>query len=285
MSASVIVVGNEKGGAGKSTIAIHLVTALLHGGASVGVMDLDLRQKSVGRFFDNRRAWLAANGGVDLPHPTLTPLSVNDKALAKAPPEEGLALFTAAFDSIREQIDFVVIDTPGGDTPLSKAAHGKADLIVTPMNDSFVDFDLLGHVDPVTMELTRPSIYAETVWESRKAKMSAERRSIDWIVLKNRLGTTEARNRRRLDERLVALSKRVGFRLGAGLRDRVIYRELFPFGLTVADLSARVRPMEVSLTHIAARQELRQLMNELGLEETADEQPLAEPAVETKTAA
>jgi chromosome partitioning protein len=163
---------------------------------------------------------------------------------------------------------------------LSKAAHGKADLIVTPMNDSFVDFDLLGQVDPVSMELLRPSIYAETVWESRKAKMSAERRSIDWIVLKNRLGTTEARNRRRLDERLVTLSKRVGFRLGTGLRDRVIYRELFPFGLTVADLSTYVRPVEVSLTHVAARQELRQLMQELGLEEIAEPAPAEPVAVE-----
>ena len=257
MTASVIVVGNEKGGAGKSTMAIHLVTALLHAGATVAVIDLDLRQKSVGRFFDNRRAWIAANDAGQLPEPVVIPLSDNDKALAKADPAEGLALFAAAYAKALEEVDFILIDTPGGDTPLSKAAHGKADLIVTPMNDSFVDFDLLGHVDPVTMELIRPSIYAETVWESRKAKMSSERRSIDWIVLKNRLGTTEARNRRRLDERLVTLSRRVGFRLGTGLRDRVIYRELFPFGLSIADLSAKVRPVAMSLAHVAARQELR----------------------------
>ena len=270
MTASVIVVGNEKGGAGKSTIAIHLVTALLHAGASVAVIDLDLRQKSVGRFFENRRAWIANAGDCDLPEPSVVPLSDNDKALAKADPAEGLALFAAVFDKASATFDFIVVDTPGGDTPLSKAAHGKADLIVTPMNDSFVDFDLLGQIDPVSMELLRPSIYAETVWESRKAKMTAERRSIDWIVLTNRLGAADARNRRRLDERLVTLSKRVGFRLGAGLRDRVIYRELFPFGLTVADLSTYVRPVEVSLSHVSARQELRQLMQELGLEEVAE---------------
>ena len=275
MSASVIVVGNEKGGAGKSTIAIHLVTALLHAGATVAVIDLDLRQKSVGRFCENRRAWLAANPGVTLPEPLLVNLSDDDKKLHKAAAEEALALFNAAFKDAAERVDFILIDTPGGDTPLSRAAHGKADLIVTPMNDSFVDFDLLGQVDPVSMELLRPSIYAETVWESRKAKMAAERRSIDWIVLRNRLASIEARNRRRVEERMVTLSKRVGFRLGAGLRDRVIYRELFPFGLTVADLGPNVRPVEVSLAHVAARQELRQLMLELGLEEDAGEQ---EPA-------
>ena len=280
MSASVIVVGNEKGGAGKSTIAIHLVTALLHAGASVAVIDLDLRQKSVGRFCENRRAWIAANEGVSLPEPLLVNLSDDDKKLHKAPAEEMLARFNAAFGETSERVDFILIDTPGGDTPLSRAAHGKADLIVTPMNDSFVDFDLLGNVDPVTLELTRPSIYAETVWESRKAKMAAERRSIDWIVLRNRLSTLEARNRRRLEERMITLSKRVGFRLGTGLRDRVIYRELFPFGLTVADLGPNVRPVEVSLVHIAARQELRQLMLELGLEEEPVEDAVAAEADE-----
>ncbi len=279
MSASVFVVGNEKGGAGKSTIAIHLVTALLHAGASVAVIDLDLRQKSVGRFCENRRAWLAAHHDVTLPEPLLVDLTDDDKKLHKAPAEEALAAFNTAFSETSPRVDFILIDTPGGDTPLSRAAHGKADLIVTPMNDSFVDFDLLGNVDPVTLELIRPSIYAETVWESRKAKMAAERRSIDWIVLRNRLASIEARNRRRVEERMLTLSKRVGFRLGAGLRDRVIYRELFPFGLTVADLGPTVRPVEVSLVHIAARQELRQLMLELGLEEDEGEQT---PAPETE---
>lgn len=277
MAASVIVVGNEKGGAGKSTIAIHLAAALLHADATVAVIDLDLRQKSLGRFFENRRAWLAAAPAeVSLPEPTLLHLSEDDKALAKADPAEALARFNAAFAEASPSHDFILIDTPGGDTVLSRAAHGKADLIVTPMNDSFIDFDLLGNVDPVTLDLTRPSIYAETVWESRKAKMAAERRSIDWIVLRNRLASIEARNRRRVEERMVTLSKRVGFRLGAGLRDRVIYRELFPFGLTVADLGPNVRPVEVSLAHVAARQELRQLMLELGLEE--DDAGEGEPA-------
>jgi chromosome partitioning protein len=272
MAASVIVVGNEKGGAGKSTIAIHLATGLLHAGASVGVVDLDLRQCSLGRFCANRKSWIAANG-VTLPEPVDYRPSEDGKALARAAAEEQSERFEAAYAEARANSDFVIIDTPGGDTVLSRKAHGRADLIVTPMNDSFVDFDLLGHVDPVTLELLRPSIYAETVWESRKAKMQSERRSIDWVVLRNRLATTEARNRRRLEERMVTLSKRVGFRLGSGLRDRVIYRELFPFGLTIADLSPRVRPVEVSLTHIAARQELRQLMLDLGLEDT--DEPVA----------
>ena len=263
-SASVIVVGNEKGGAGKSTIAIHLVAGLLHAGAKVAVLDLDLRQQSMGRFFGHRRAWLSA-AGAQAPLPLELPLADDGAALAKAGDAEALARFEDAFAKGRNEAEFVVIDTPGGDTAISRAAHGLADVIVTPMNDSFVDFDMLGQVDPVTLALKRPSLYSETVWNSRKARAAGDGQSIDWIVLRNRLAPTEARNRRRVDERVQALSRRVGFRVGPGLRDRVIYRELFPFGLTVADLSPSIRPVAMSLQHVAARQELRALMGSLNL--------------------
>ncbi len=272
--ASVIVVGNEKGGAGKSTIAIHIATALLHGGAKVAILDLDLRQQTVGHFFANRATWLAANGA-EAPMPVEHAISGAGDALAKAPEAEQLARFEAAFAELSESADFLLIDTPGSDTAISRAAHARADLIVTPMNDSFVDFDMLGVVDPVTLDLKRHSLYAETVWASRKQRATAERKQIDWVVLRNRLAPTEARNRRRLDERVEALSKKVGFRVGPGLRDRVIYRELFPFGLTVADLSAAIRPVSMSLQHVAARQELRALMVALGFQGLDDAERIA----------
>jgi len=262
--ANVIVVGNEKGGAGKSTIAIHTAVALLHGGAKVAVLDLDLRQQTMGHFFAHRRVWLDANGAV-APMPIEHPVSSDGAALARASDAEALARFEDAFAESSEGADFVLIDTPGADTAISRAAHGLADLIVTPMNDSFVDFDMLGVVDPVTLELTRHSLYSEAVWNSRKARAAKDRKMIDWVVLRNRLAPTEARNRKRLDERVQALSRKVGFRIGPGLRDRVIYRELFPFGLTVADLSPQIRPVAMSLQHVAARQELRSVMNALGL--------------------
>ncbi|HEX4711802.1 division plane positioning ATPase MipZ [Phenylobacterium sp.] len=272
--ASVIVVGNEKGGAGKSTIAIHTATALLHAGASVAVLDLDLRQQSTSHFFANRRAWLDANGVV-APMPIEHPLSSDGAALAKATDEEALARFEEAFADLGARADFVLVDTPGSDTAISRAAHGQADLIVTPMNDSFVDFDMLGVVDPVTLELKRHSLYSETVWNSRKARAVKDRKQIDWVVLRNRLAPTEARNRKRLEERIETLSRKVGFRIGPGLRDRVIYRELFPFGLTVADLSPAIRPVAMSLQHVAARQELRALMTALGISGFSDGEQIA----------
>ena len=260
----VIVIGNEKGGAGKSTLAIHLAVALLHQGAKVSVIDLDVRQQSVGHFFTNRRAWLAANDA-SAPMPVEHPMPAS---LAKASEEEALARIEAALAEAADS-DFVLIDTPGADTALSRAAHGHADLIVTPMNDSFVDFDTLGVIDPVTLELKRPSLYSETVWNSRKLRAASSGQSIDWVVLRNRLAPTEARNRKRVDERVQALSRRVGFRIGPGLRDRVIYRELFPFGLTIADLSPSIKPVAIGLQHVAARQELRSLLGALGLGEGA----------------
>jgi chromosome partitioning protein len=217
----------------------------------------------MGHFFANRAKWLAANGA-EAPMPIEHAISAAGDGLAKAPDAEQLARFDAAFAEVSEAADFVIIDTPGSDTAISRAAHARADLIVTPMNDSFVDFDMLGVVDPVTLELTRHSLYAETVWGCRKERATVAKKQIDWVVLRNRLAPTEARNRRRLDERVEALSRKVGFRVGPGLRDRVIYRELFPFGLTVADLSTSIRPVAMGLQHVAARQELRALMAALG---------------------
>ena len=278
--ARVIVVGNEKGGAGKSTIAIHLATALLHAGARVAVLDLDLRQQSLNRFFDNRRKWLESSGA-NLPQP-LTPSGQAAEILVRAAAEDQVARFEDVVGQASDLADFILIDTPGADTALSRKAHQSADVIITPLNDSFVDFDMLGQVDPVTLELKKPSLYSESVWEARKVHAATTRRMIDWIVLRNRLATTEARNRKRLEDRIQALSRRVGFRIGPGLRDRVIYRELFPFGLTIADLGPGVRPVPVSLSHVAARQELRALMQAVGLH---DDAVAEEPVIETEAEA
>jgi chromosome partitioning protein len=248
-SAHIIVVGNEKGGAGKSTVAIHIAAALLHEGARVAVADLDVRQQSTGHFFSHRLAWAEANA-VTVPQPL---------PMSRVEALDDLAAVLAT------QADFIVVDTPGADTELTRAAHQAADLIVTPMNDSFMDFGVLGDVDPVTLEVIRPSVYSETVWEARKARAARRGRSIDWVVLRNRLSSVEAHNRRRVDERLATLARRVGFRPIAGLRDRVIYRELYPFGLTVSDLTRGVRPVQVGIAHVAARQEVRGLLTDLGL--------------------
>jgi chromosome partitioning protein len=267
-NARILVFGNEKGGAGKSTVAMHVATALLHQGKRVAIIDLDLRQRSLAHFFENRKKWAAANEKI-LPHAIEPHLADQPALLVKAPEAEAKAAFDRALSEAIDVADYVIIDTPGGDSFLSRRAHAVGHVIITPMNDSFIDFDLLGQVDAVTLEVKRPSIYAETVWNSRKTRAQWDGKSIDWIVLRNRLATNQARNGKRIDDRLQALGKRIGFRVASGLRDRVIYRELFPFGLTVLDISADIKPIAVSMAHISARQELRAVMMELKLDDEA----------------
>jgi chromosome partitioning protein len=83
------------------------------------------------------------------------------------------------------------------------------------------------------------SFYAELIWEAREERAMATiregRREMDWVVVRNRTQHVEARNQRRLDRALGELSKRAGFRVVSGLSERVIYRELFPSGLTLLD--------------------------------------------------
>ena len=134
-----------------------------------------------------------------------------------------------------QDADFLVIDTPGRDDPFARIAATNADTLVTPMNDSFVDFDLIGQVDPETFKVARPSFYAELIWDARKRRAKADGATIDWVVLRNRIQHIEARNMRRVSEALDQLAKRVGFRVIPGLGERVIYRELFPAGLTMLD--------------------------------------------------
>ena len=271
----IVVVGNEKGGAGKTTVASLISIAMLYRGARVTALDLDLRQSSLSRFFANRRRWLQESG-VSAPMPLEYKLADDTDELSRTDPAGIVALFEQAIVMAMSGADVLVIDTPGGDTPVSRAAHLQADLVDTPMNDSFVDFAVLGVVDPMTLHLVRPSHYARVVHDARRTR-STYGRQLDWIVMPNRLAHTEARNRERLNQELETLSKQVGFRIGPALHERVIYRELFPFGLTVADLAPGVRPLRISEPRDAVRKEVDAVLAALGLDRYAFDRPATEP--------
>lgn len=247
-----LVFANEKGGTGKSTTAVHVAIALMAGGARVAALDLDTRQRTLGRYLDNRAATMRRRE-VELPQPTYDTLS--DLT------EPGLI---AAVERLQADIDYLVIDTPGRDDPLGRAAIALADTLVTPINDSFVDLDLIGQVDAETFRVKRPSFYAELIWELRKVRAKTDGGTVDWVILRNRLQHLEAHNMRRVGAALAELSKRVGYRVIPGLGERVIYRELFPKGLTLLDTGAIDN---VGLSHIAARQELREMVIGLDLPE------------------
>jgi chromosome partitioning protein len=266
--ARVIVIGNEKGGAGKSTVSIHLSVALLCIGKKVGVIDLDVRQRSLTRYLENRTRWMQ-NTGAKLPMPEIVRVEASqDRDLDKAEAEESQRFLTS-LARLKRECDIIIIDAPGGDTFLSRLAHMQADTLITPLNDSFVDFDLLGDVNPQTLDVLRPSFYSEMVWTCRKKKAQTSRRPIDWVVMRNRMSPLAARNKERVGGALENLSRRIGFRLAPGLSERVIYRELFPAGLTLLDLTESASNVAFTMSHKAARQELRDLVIVLQLPELA----------------
>ncbi len=266
----VIVIGNEKGGAGKSTVAMHLAVALMRMGRTIGVMDLDLRQQTFSHYLANRRRWCETHAA-DLPMPIEVRLEASAERHLDAIAQDETARFTQAMASLKGQCDFILIDSPGSDTQYSRLAHASADTIITPVNDSFVDFDLLAEIDPDSFKVGRPSLYSELVWECRKKKAAKEKAPIDWVVMRNRMSMLDARNKRRVGEGLKHLSERIGFRLAPGFGERVIYRELFPMGITLLDLTEDGSTMPFTMSHVAARQEMRDLMIVLKLPGLAGE--------------
>ena len=259
MSAHRIVFANEKGGTGKSTTAVHIAVALSFQGARVAAIDLDPRQRTLHRYLENR-AETERRRSISLPGPRFAVFE-----------GESIAELEAMAGELGEGMDFLIFDTPGRDDPFARHAATSADTLVTPLNDSFVDFDLIGQVDAETFKIRRLSFYAELIWEARKTRAMStirdQKREMDWVVVRNRTQHIEARNQRRLEGALTELSKRVGFRIANGLSERVIYRELFPSGLTLLD---KGHLGELGTSHLVARQELRALLAGLRL-------PLAAP--------
>ena len=264
-SAHVIVLGNEKGGSGKSTSAMHIAVALLKAGQRVATIDLDSRQKTFTHYIENRRD--AARRGVGV-------LEVPDHfAIARG---EGVRVdeneaaefggFAAAINTVEHTHDFVVVDTPGNDTYLMRLAHSMADTLVTPLNDSFLDFDVLGTLDPATFEVTGVSHYARMVRHARRQRRIVDGGLTDWIVVRNRLALLGSRNKKLVGQCLDRLGLRLGFRATEGFFERVVFREFFPHGLTALDaLDETTSGIRPNLSHLTARQEVRSLIEALKL--------------------
>src|ERR1051326_2233604 len=249
--AHVIVFGNEKGGSGKTTAAIHVAVALARDGRRVGVLDLDIRQRSLARHLENRAEW-SARFAAALPLP---------ETVAMPAAADPAAEFAQILAGALPRFDFLVVDTPGSDTALSRAGPAAADTLITPLNDSFLDFDLLARIDPATLEIKGPSVYSDFVWDCRKRRLTAKKPALDWVVMRNRVAATRSRNKKRLGEAIGTLAQRIGFRATKGFGERVIFRELFPMGLTMLDLPQPGLSVFLSMSTLAARQEVRELVH------------------------
>jgi chromosome partitioning protein len=264
LSARVIVVGNEKGGSGKSTVAMHIAIALIKSGQAVATIDLDTRQKSFTHHIENRRAW-ARHVGRDLGMPQHFCFEQLDYPSAE---EEaaGCRALEKTVETLAGRYGVVVIDTPGHDDYLTRVAHAMADTLITPLNDSFVDLDVLGTVDPETFRVTGTSHYADMVEEARGRRRVRYLGVTDWIVLRNRLSSLGSRNKRLVGESIQQLSQRLNFRYVDGLAERVIFREFYPRGLTaVDDLDEITLGSRPTMSHVTARVEMLKLLTTIGL--------------------
>ena len=261
-SPHIIVVGNEKGGSGKTTTAMHVTAALLNEGFRVGTMDLDVRQRSLSRYIENRKIWVGRRAVAMPEHYPLEEFNYNDLSLRQRAEQEQ---FVAAMTHLRTGNDFIVVDSPGTNSYLSRLGHAAADTLITPINESFVDFDLLAIVNPDDLSITGPSIYSEMVWSCRKARAQADGGSIDWIVVRNRTSHIHAKNRQRVETALDQLAHRLGFRQATGLSERVIFREMYPAGITLLDLTDEEANTNLTMSHVAARAEVRALVSALNL--------------------
>jgi len=264
-AAHVIVLGNEKGGAGKSTIAMHVAVALMNFGQRVATVDLDLRQKSFTDYIENRRVWAKRSGnGLTIP----SHFCVLRGSTLKLEDNEAIEFtgFVDALTAVEQTHDFIVVDTAGSDSHLTRLAHSMADTLITPLNDSFVDFAVLGTVDPATYSVTGESHYAKMVREARQQRRLVDGVLMDWVVVRNRLSMLDSRNNQRIVNGLSELAMRLGFRSTDALAERVIYREFFPRGLTALDnLDEKTLGTRPSLSHVTAREELMRLMQTLKL--------------------
>jgi chromosome partitioning protein len=253
----VIVVANEKGGSGKSTVAIHLAIALTRSGQNVATVDLDSSQRSFTHYIDNRLAW-SRQRGLSLPTPAHVCF---DEESEDTEAGTGPGRVLAALASLAETHNCIVIDTPGHNSEMARLALSLADTLVTPLNDSFVDLDALASVDPETFRVSDISQYARTVEEARAERQREGKPDTDWIVLRNRLSNLNSRNKRAVGEALQELSQRLGFRCVEGLAERLIFREFYPRGLTAADaLDAATLGTRPTMSHVTAQLEVQGLL-------------------------
>lgn len=261
----VIVLGNEKGGSGKSTTAFHLAIFLLYQGFRVASIDCDSRQQTFTNYVRNRRNWAQAHD-LKLPHTTHYHLPLTRSDSIKENQKLEFDLFRQAVIEVEGQADFLVVDTPGFDTHLTRLAHSLADTLITPLNDSVIDLDVMAHVDPVTGDPREMSHYARLVQRARTERLAIDGRTIDWILVRNRISMLSSRSMRLVQSALEKISVRLGCRVAEGIAERVIFRSLFPTGLTVFDpLDDELLGGLPSMSHVSARQEYRQLAEALQL--------------------
>lgn len=260
----IFVVGNEKGGAGKTTCSMHLICSLLGEGFTVASIDADVRQLSLTSYLNNRKKYIETHPEENIPIPYHFVLTENHEREIELREKKELEEFEAILNKAKNLAQIIVFDTPGSFSHYSRLAHSYADTIITPINDSFIDLDLIAKIDPNTLQVLSPSVYSETVWKQKMVKSQRSGKSIEWVLMRNRLANVDSINKRNMSVALENISKRLGLKIAPGFSERVIFRELFLQGLTLVDLVNLKKQRTMTLSHVAARQELRDFLSYIG---------------------
>ncbi len=263
-SPHVIVLGNEKGGSGKSTTTMHLAIALLRDGWKVGTIDLDGQQATLTKYLENRTRF-SARHGLDLCLPEHFSIARAHSDSVTDNRDAEFEAFKTALERLANLCQVILIDTPGSDSYLMRLGHMLADTLITPMNDSFMDLEVVGKIDGDNHSFLRKGSYAEMVCSCRDRQIIQHTKHFDWIVMRNRLSPLQAQNKRHVFNAIEQMAKELEFTPFEGLHERVIYRELFPLGLTILEATDQFIDAKLSISHILARQELRSLVNMLKL--------------------
>lgn len=257
--AHIILFGNEKGGSGKTTYAVHTIVSLLNMGKTVSSIDLDERQQSLSRYIENRRK-TRDQGGINFPLPEHFQIS-NQASTKHALDYQDIML---ALISDLDCYDYIVIDAPGSNTTISRFAHAHADTVVTPINSSFVDIDLLGKVDAHSLDIIEEGVYSKMYVEERERRRVTGKQEAEWIVVHSRYSMSETLNRRNVDFALKCIAKHLNFRVINGFTERSVFKELFLHGLTLLDAEL-TKQIKITPSTIAARQEIRRFLTNLHL--------------------
>jgi chromosome partitioning protein len=277
--AHIILLGNQKGGSGKSTLAMHIAVALQQAGQRVTTIDLDYEQRTFTRYIENRRINARTNRTELL---TSEHICIDDLSHrgTKWTESDRIKAFSEVLRSYEAVSDFIIVDTPGNGNDLTLFAHGLADTVITPVNDSFVDLDVIFSMGPTPETMLKPSRYAETIQKAFEARRAVSKRDPDWIVVRNRISPLSSRNEKGVVEALEALARRGSFRTISGLIERVVYREFFPLGLTTFDSFATSQiGVKPSVSHVLARLEVRQLIAAIGLPVKTSGTTVAAPSI------
>ncbi|UXN75639.1 division plane positioning ATPase MipZ [Devosia sp. A8/3-2] len=88
--------------------------------------------------------------------------------------------------------------------------------------------------------------------------MAADGKTIDWVLVRNRISMLGSRNANQVHATLERIGTRFGCRVADGIAERVIFRSLFASGMTVFDpLEEIALGGAPSMSHVSARQEYR----------------------------